>query len=427
MEIRSFMKLNGGALFYALIISMVIATVTCSVLLVGYYARLSLMNDSTTEEVFRNATSGTFLACNLTSSETDLGEEYDLFNRGKDSVFIHKRPWGAFDVTYSKAHRSNFSAQQIALVGSGSNSENAFALWLADMDRPLSITGSTALRGKCFLPVAGVERAYIEGSSYSGKQLVYGASVPADRFLPKYNEERVSAIAVRFDGASKELDSLVGWNEFILHDSILQSFERNALLVAEKVPLRIKNQFVHGQVCIVSSISIYVEKTASLENVILFAPIIEIEAGTEGQFQAFASDSLIVGKATHLQFPSVLALVPNKHSPEFTELVVGENCRIMGDVFAADQYADFRRHVSISVGAGSLIYGAVYSSESVDLKATVFGSVSCAKFVLRTNSAVYENHLMNAVIDRAKRKDSYVSSLLFSDPLAPKSIALWLH
>lgn len=421
------MKLSGGALFYALVISIVIAMLTCSVLLAGHYARLSLLNDAVKEEVVRNAASGTILASSDEDVELYRGKQYDLFDRGKDSVFIQKKPWGAFDVTLSKAHTLNFVAEEIALIGSASVEEDAFALCMADMDRPLSITGNTYLHGKCFLPRSGVERAYVEGSSYSGRELVNGTSVNAERFLPKYNEERVAAIKSGFAGIPGEMDSLVAWSEFSQHDSIVQSFDGNALMVSEKFPLRITNQFLYGQVCIVSSVSIYVASSAHLEQVILIAPRIEIEENTEGQFQAFSGDSLIVGKETKLHFPSVLAVIAAKNSSEFPELIIGEDCTIMGDVFGADLSAELRRHVCINVAKGTTVYGAIYSTDLIDLKATVYGSVTCTGFILKTNSAVYENHLMNAVIDRAKRKESFVSSLLFSELHAPKTIALWLH
>ena len=99
----------------------------------------------------------------------------------------------------------------------------------------------------------------------------------------------------------------------------------------------------------------------------------------------------------------------------------------MGYVFASTSGDDFQKHVTISIEKNAVVYGSVYSTELVDLKATVIGSVTCAKFVLKTNSAVYENHLMNAVIDRTKRNEAYVGSLLSNSESGIKSVVQWLE
>ncbi len=421
------MKLNGGTLFYTLAISIVIAMLTCSILLAEHFTRLSLIRDIITEEVIRNAESGIALACIAEDGEYSQGKEVDLFGREKDSVFVKRKPWGAFDLCISYAHTRKVSFERVALIGCMEEPEQAFALWLADMDRPLSITGSTELRGKCFLPKSGVERAYIEGNSYQGKRLVFGETENSSRILHPYNEKRVKQIEELYHRVPSENDSIVAWSDLQLLDSSTCSFKGKTLIVSETQPIRITNQIITGQICIVSSVSIFVSSASNLESVILVAPRIEIEAKTQGQFQAFASDSLIVGKSVKLYYPTILALCAGKLAPDFAGMVIREGAKIMGDVFASTSGDDFQKHVTISIEKNAVVYGSVYSTELVDLKATVIGSVTCAKFVLKTNSAVYENHLMNAVIDRTKRNEAYVGSLLSNSESGIKSVVQWLE
>jgi hypothetical protein len=420
------LRLNGGSLFYALVISVLIAMLTCSVLLAEHFSRLSIRRDIVQEELVRNAESGIALLC---ASENDFTEEQDidLFGRGKDSVRLQRKTWGAFDVCIARAHSGNQLNTRIALIGNKPDPAEAFALWLADMDRPLSVTGQTRLRGKCFLPRSGVERAYIEGSSYAGDQLVYGPTENSERFIPRCNEIRLREIEKLFASVASDHDSAVSWEMIQSSDSLAHSFLREPLIVSEQRPIRISGQFISGQVCIISSVSIFVEKTAELENVILVAPRIEIEDHTVGHFQAIARDTLMVGKETQLGYPTVLTLYTGKNSPEFSGLIIEERVEITGDVFAYAPGDDFRKHVLVSIGKDAQIHGCVYSSDQVDFKGTVLGSVTCSKFILKTNSAVYENHLMNAVIDRSKCSAGFVGSLLCPQKNGMKSVVQWLE
>lgn len=420
-------KLQGGSLFYALAISVIIAMLTCSILLADHFSRMSIVNDITTEEVIRNAESGIVLGCGDEAFDYSDGKEIDLFGRGKDSVFIQRKPWGAFDVCISHAHTRNASYETIALIGCRESPEDSYALWLADMDRPLSVTGTTELRGKCYLPKSGVERAYIEGNSYQGSQLVYGETAGSSRFMNQRNEERVKQIETMFNYAGAEHDSMISWNEIESLDTVIHSFRDGALVISHPLPIRITDKSMRGQLCIISTVSIYVSNTSALENVILVSPRIEIEEETIGQFQAFARDSLIVGKEVRLTYPSILAVCSSKSSPEFSGLIIHEGAKIMGEVFGSVQGDDIRKHVTVSIDKDALVYGSVYCNDLVDLKATIIGSVTCSKFVLKTNSAVYENHLMNAVIHRTNRSASYTGSFLFRGENAAKSIVQWVE
>jgi hypothetical protein len=88
---------------------------------------------------------------------------------------------------------------------------------------------------------------------------------------------------------------------------------------------------------------------------------------------------------------------------------------------------DYRKHVLISTGKESLVYGELYSTGLIDHKGTVYGSVTCSKFELKTASAEYENHLMNAVIDRQKRSSYYIGSALTRKKTDRKAVVQWLQ
>lgn len=419
--------LRGSSLFYALAITVIMALVSTSLLLAAHFGRLRLLRDEMREAVIRNAKSGLeVLMDNSSQDEYDVPQEVDLFGKGSDSVLLQKKSWGAFEIAIAKAHNMAFEEELIAEVGWQGNSNDRTALVLADLDRPLSIAGNTKLKGDCYLPKSGIQRAYIEGQSYSGDELVYGQIKTSDRFLPTCNDTLIKRLKSLFEFRPNGNDSVMYAQQFQQSDSIINSFSAKPLYIFSEGAIAIQSQKISGQVCIISRKSIRIGKNASIENAMLLAPKIEIDDEVEGNFQAFARDSLSTGEKMRLHYPTVLGVISTSQSPDFTFLSFGEKSRIVGQLFACKTESDFRQHVLISTGKESVVYGEIYSSDLVDHKGTVMGMVTCAKFELKTASAEYENHLLNATIDRGKRSADFVSSALTRKKENKKAIVQFL-
>jgi hypothetical protein len=419
--------LRAGSLFYALAITVIIALVSTSLLLAAHYNRLRLIRDQIREEVIRNSESGLELLMADPVSQYETVQEIDLYGNGSDSVLLETKSWGAFQIGISTAHNKRTSHQLIASIGWKPETNDQTALILADLDRPLSITGNTELTGDCFLPKAGIQRAYIEGQSYSGGKLVHGETKTSDRFLPKYNVELVNRIKELFDFNPASTDSVIYNDVFQQSDSISGSFLKHPLYIFNQGAIIIDSQNISGEVCIISHQSIRIGKNSSIHYALLIAPNIIIDDEVEGDFQAFARDSLSVGKNVRLHYPTILGIIATEKSPDLANLSIGEKSKIFGQVFACSTESDFRKHILVSTEKESLVYGEIYSSDLVDHKGIVFGDIVCAKFELKTSSAEYENHLMNAVIDRPKRSPDYVSSALAKKETDHKTVVQWLQ
>jgi hypothetical protein len=418
--------LRAGSLFYALAITVIMALVSTSLLLAAHYGRLRLQQDQIRKEVIRNSESGMELLMANPASIYDDSREIDLYGNGNDSVLLETKSWGAFEIGISTAHNKNRSHELIASVGWKAETGDHTALILADLDRPLSVTGNTKLTGDCYLPKSGIQRAYIEGQSYSGDKLVYGETKVSGRFLPKYNIELVSRIKDLFDFTPASTDSVIYPDVFRQSDSITESFSKCPLYILSEGTINISSQYISGQVCIISHQLIHIGKNSSIHNVLFIAPKIIIEDQVEGDFQAFARDSIIVGEKVKLHYPTVLGIIGTAKSPDFAFLSIGEKSKIFGQLFACSTESDFRKHVMISTARESLVYGEIYSSDLVDHKGSVLGDIVCAKFELKTPSAEYENHLMNAIIDRTKRSADFVSSALTKKETDRKIVVQWL-
>lgn len=419
--------LRAGSLFYALAISVIIALLSSSLLLAAHFSRLSLQQDTAAEEVIRNANSGLQLLMSAEYNASREVSETDLFGRGMDSVQLGLKSWGAFEIALVRAHRNRFSHELIASVGWQPDADDQTALTLADLDRPLSVTGKTELRGDCYLPKSGIKRAYIEGESYSGSQLVYGLQKKADRFLPKYNDTLVKRIERLFDFVPGANDSVMPLTQFVALDSICNSFRNRPLYIFSNSALSIRSKYISGQVCIISRRSVQVEKNSILKDVLIIAPEIYIADEVQGQFQAFARDSLETGTDLLLHYPSVLGLIATEKSPARALLLLGEHSLVMGQLFACSLANDFKKQVIVQLEKESAVYGSIYSGGLVDLKGTVTGDVTCSKFELRTASAVYENHLMNAVINRPRRSAAFVASAITRKKSDHKAVVAWLE
>ena len=110
----------------------------------------------------------------------------------------------------------------------------------------------------------------------------------------------------------------------------------------------------------------------------------------------------------------------------FEAIILNENDTISGNLFAYKKQNDVLKQAGLVISEKSVVYGHIYSNGYVDLKGTVDGSLMCNKIVLKTASSVYENHLLNAVID-ATRLSKYYVGINLVDESNVKKVVKWLN
>ncbi|MGL5892475.1 MAG: hypothetical protein ACRC3B_21465 [Bacteroidia bacterium] len=422
------MMLRGGTLFYALGIAVVLALMSGGLLLTAHFERLRLLHDQRSDAVIRNASSGLqLLLGNQSLVSYDAPAEIDLFGENRDSVKLTLRRWGVFEIALSEAHNRALSHQTAALTGFKLPPGDNTALRMADLERPLAICGNTLLRGDCYLPAGGIKRTYIEGQNYLRDRDVYGLEKKAARMLPEPDKALISRIDSLLAGKFLSTDSIVLPAELGNADSLKHSFFATPVLVKSSGKLVLSNQHISGNYCFYSPVAIRIESTAELHDVLLVAPYIEIAANVRGNFQAFARDSLHTGKKTELAYPSVLGIITTKQSPPQTQLIIGEENKIAGLIFGIQTVPDFTRTLLITITTKTEITGQVWCNDLLDLRGKVFGDVGCKLFRLQTNSAVYDNQLLDGEIDRSKRPDAIVLPALIKSGTEQKQVAQWLY
>lgn len=416
---------KAGALLYSLSIALLIGLLSSSLILYSYFIRISLQQNFDIVRLHINTNSAMQLL--LATPENILFDnttEIDLFGEGNDIVTLKRKLWGAFEIAVSNAVVGKFSSTRAAIIGATLHNDSKISLYLADEDKPLSLCGNTVIKGICYLPKAGVRRAYVEGQSFSGDKLIDGEVKDSKRELPPINKTMIENNLAYLNGKYNDFDSLAEFEKVRDSSIIVHSFSQRTLLIGSKGKIILHNQNYSGNIIIASKEAVFIGSGCVLDNVIVYAPFIEVENNFIGSTQLFAIDSLFIGKNTKLKFPSVVGLI-SKGATD-AKLLIGEGAESSGVVFAYREKNDTKIPFLFSIGKDAIIKGQVFSNGAVDLKGNIHGNITCEKFILSTPSSVYENHLLNVTIDYSLLSPYFVGVNLSSNS-DNRKIVKWLY
>ena len=385
-------------------VSLVVALI-CGSLLTLYYLNDKEYYLVETDRRLRNNVESAFNW--VRENELKEGEMVkDLFAENRDSVEITTRTWGFLNLVSCKAFSGSRYKVKSALLGPLMRSVNEYALYMGNSNKPLSLCGEVNLKGDCFVPDAGVKRAYIEGQNFMGDKLINGEEKKSASSLPEINKELLSYLFSYFNGQHHQNDSVITYS----NDSakVINFSGEKVLLLKSSSPIILSNVEYRGKVIVQSSQWIRVKKEARLEDVLLFAPLIFVDDDFNGSAQCIASDSLVVGEDCKFNYPSVLAVVNQSQSDKITLLSVGEGTKVKGAVISYKEKQNIHNKNFVSLAKETELFGLVYNNGLLELKGNIYGSVICGGFMLRTASSIYENHLLNTSIDISALPQNYV-------------------
>jgi len=426
LNARSY-RVKAGALLYAIFLILVISIISSSFILYNYYNNKIIVQSLKQEQLFKDARSGINYGLTL-HEQIPLNSSIvvDLFDDEQHKVVLDKKKWGAFYILSSKTNWRNKSVAKAALIGANINRGEKIALYLADQNKPLSLTGRTQIVGDCYIPKAGVKRAYIEGKSFVGSKLINGTKYNSKKVLPTINKKLVDENLNSFEISDEVNDSLLDYELFVEQDSIINSFKNKTLVLYSPFSINLSNKVIEGNIIIKSDQEITINSSALISNAILYAKGILVKTNVVGNMQLFAQDSILVAKNTKLKYPSVLALINEQTQTGVRKIVIEEEVEIKGNVFMHSSKVDRKLQSIVSIAEKSKITGQVYASELLELKGEVIGSVYCKKLLLKTRSSVYENHLMDATINRTELSEHFVGVSL-TEEIKQQSIIKWLN
>ncbi|AFD06665.1 hypothetical protein Solca_1598 [Solitalea canadensis DSM 3403] len=390
----------------------------------AYLNRLVVFENQLEDRLEANARSGINILLSKNGIESD-SVTLDLFDQQTDSVQIVKRVWGIFDVAIIKAFSGVHQNQKVFQYGQSYDPAKRFALYLTDQDRPISIAGSTLIKGDVFLPQAGIRSTYINGKPYERDQLVFGKQKYSEKQITALNEETKSSVLDFLKSDSLLLTQFLNKTKRIATNNVYQPFDRPTLLIMlDNKDFTITNS-IKGNVIIVAKQPIVIDRSAQISDALIFAPAVEIHDGFSGNLQVFVTDSLKVGDDCRFTYPSVLGLIKKENTDTQPFIHIGENTSVKGIVFTEMQTQDLKQTM-IELKKNASVEGILYSNGFLHLLGNVFGTVYCNRFVLKTPVTYYENHMLDVQIDQSRLSPYFVSSSLFGEK-NQKKVIKWLR
>ncbi len=411
-------RLNAQALFYALVVSVIIALICGLFISVAYFFRLQQIDQFDNARLLRNVNSGVALVC---SSKEELIEhkKLDLYGNEEDWIEINKSKWGLFSLGHvlaiNKTTVSNDTLSKSFLIGGRDGAYSNIALYLTDRKKPLVLVGKTFIKGNAYLPEAGIKSGFIGGVGYKGTKLVRGKQFKSTPEFPFDVQKNIKALIelLNFEEQNTSLES-----------QMKQSFEAETLVVSDQ-ELYLDNVTLKGNILLKAKSEIYVSANSVLEDVILYAPKITIEDGFQGSIQAYATGELNVGFDCKLAYPSILGLFIVENSPEETAFNISEKTDIQGAVLV-HQLKYRKKTTVLNIEKHVKISGQVIANAKVELKGSIYGSIVASRFLLNSSSSIYSNYLMDATIDRSKLPDYYLSPIL-QKKYRSQDIVKWMY
>ncbi|MFT5819678.1 MAG: hypothetical protein ACI8ZM_000903 [Crocinitomix sp.] len=410
-------KIQASAIYYALFLSVIFALILGGFILLSGFNRNFATQMDIEEILIDNSHSGiAYAQVYFKEIKNNEPTTIRLYDAGIDSVELVKKNWGAFTILQATAVHRNRAQSKIALFGAALSSDQT-NLYLVDNGRPISLCGDARIEGQCFLPKAGLKRAYITGKNYTGGKLVYGTVKPANKQLPALQSNLLEEL-IQVNG------ELIAWNED--KDSIVVSFGVNGSHLLSDHYIALQNTVIKGQVIVEAKDSIFVGRNAIIENAVLKSKVIYIEAGFSGTAQFFASERIILEEDVTLKYPSVLCLIEEEFPTEkSTEIYIGERSQVIGTVLLFSKSPNFRKPLLLTIESEGEIDGLAYCAGKTQLKGLINGSLFAEKLFLKTGSSSYENHLLDGKILDQLPTD-FVTANLFKETEVLQQIA-WLE
>lgn len=408
--------IKAGALYMVVIVSLLIAMVSASLLTIAFFYRQELQKKVRLDKLLINLESGTSI---VLSDRFPIGGEtqhIDLFETGADSMLLKKEHWGVYELNLVSAFELKDTLGRAFL--SAYAFEDQSTIYLADEDRPLSLSGNTQLTGNGELPKAGLKQAYVEGKPYAGKALINGTVKYSGRELPALNEAMLPGF-IRYlkppGGKGTEFKDLVKGLPFKVSDSLEQSFFKETLLFSLSAgQMDLGNRKLKGRIVLVSDTTIRISAETQLDQVQIYAPSIIVAAGFKGNCQLFARDSIIIGKNCVFDYPSFAGVFKVEGQEIQNKIGIGEGSRFSGILLSYEQKRSPLQTI-IALGKDCKINGEVFAAGYVKMErtASVYGKTAARRFMMQTPTTLYENYLVDITMNRKMLNRYYLSSGLF--------------
>ncbi|MEO1416295.1 MAG: hypothetical protein AAFW00_13500 [Bacteroidota bacterium] len=399
---------------YTLMVLLLVAGILGGYILINRSYILLFDQQGGQEAAWQNLQSGVHLFLSE-GFQQGRNQAFQLFDDSTDSCFIQTENWGLFGLIHGQAQSGRHLHARSALVGAKVPNRLAYSLYIRDVGGPLVVSGNTMLKGKIFVPRAGIRAGYVGQKRFTQDQLFVGDRLTSGNNLPF--TPQVSSVDV-MRSFREILSRQRSQEEFLATDiTIQQPWTDAAYQINAEGHLILHDVSLQGK-CIITAEKITLTPQADLNGTLLFARNIVFQSGFKGDVQAFALDSLWVESDVHLDYPSVLLV--SKYSSQAPSLLhIAAGAKIQGMVLYDNNLfgpiAPNRQDLCF-VDRTSRLEGILYAAHQLDLRGEVIGSVTAGNIIHQSTARLYKNYLVDATIDFERLSSKYLAPHMFTNP-----------
>ena len=342
-------------------------------------------------------------------------------NNNADSVHYSNELWGCFRAAHVSVSYKRRSKQKAFLYSDSKFLFQNASLYLADHDRPLSVTGDTYIKGVVFLPKSGIRSGFFQHMGFSRKNLIEGTIDSSKRQLPP--------LRTIYRNYFQDLGNLTfkPIKPAGLADT-RQSFSKDCKYIYMSREGIISNQKLSGKIIVFSDSVLEVRAGARLKDVLLVAPYIHFSGGFRGTVQAIALDSISIDQGCVLEYPSALVGIGRSNSIGSTgsTITIDSNSTLHGIALALSPSEKTNIRPVIKIKKGAEIKGMIYNEGYSYLNGMINGCIFTHFFFEQRGPMTMENILIDAQISPSKWFQGAALYSIFSESTHRKIIK-WLY
>lgn len=387
-------KLKGGALYIAIIVSLLISIILGLFIVLANYNSRNTLNTMSLVQLQHSLNSGFELS---RSSYYANNYQWTKLPYNEDSVIIQKSLWGNFERITVRAKNKHHALVKSGLFGVSATPDTA--LIIADNARQIGLSGEVKFTGFAYLPKSGIKPAYIGGKSFSDVNAIKPFLRQSPSVIPAINQNYLAALKVVQTEVNVYSDSLVA----IMQPVTTHSFDAKTL-VYEQAVMALSDVNWQGNIKIIAKDVITIDSSCVLNDVFLIARKIKFKKGFKGTVHAMATDSIVAEDRCDFNYPSSFTVLPGQTQSSVHKVIgvfFGEASVFKGAILVY-KHNDDKLKTMIRFTDKFQFIGSAYSTDYINMMGNLYGTLIAGNALVQNTSSVYENHLMDCVIDSKK-------------------------
>ncbi|MCR9155551.1 MAG: hypothetical protein NXI09_15710 [Bacteroidetes bacterium] len=384
------MKIKAGSLSYALFLALIISLLCFLMIGLLHLNRIAFLRSDLSFRVEDALYTGI-------SESRALFKGSRIITNYQDETFkltqMH-RNWGAFEMASCLVEAKDRRLGR-AVILAHEAIDSIRALYHPDENNSLGMSGEAQIIGDAYLSSKGLETKFINGKGILSSKMLQGNKREAGKSLPQLPFDYVKYWRAYLEGQINSVDSL---SKNAFSETIRHPFWKKTIVYSTSNSLKLQGVKWKGNIIVVSNEEIEISADCDLKDLILIAPVIKVNSGARISAHLFAVNSIEIGDSVHLNYPSSISLINRKG--EAGQIELKPNSRVNGAIVHTVDLRSRSNDVHLWIQSKALVIGTVYNSGNMQLQGTVLGQVFSRYFLVKTETAIYEDVILDGQINR---------------------------